>query len=172
MEKVFLGEKEGCYLYSRHTNPSVIAFGKKMAAMEGTEAAFGVSSGMAAISCTVEQILLDGGHMVTSNTIYGGTYALLKIFYQSVGLKYLLLILLISRHLKNQYVDTKLIYTEVMSNPLLGISDIRALGKIAKKYNIKLVVDNTFTPLIVKPKGWELTWLSIQQLNLFLGIVT
>lgn len=153
MEKVFLGEKEGCYLYSRHTNPSVIALGKKMAAMEGTEAAFGVASGMAAISCTVEQILLDGGHMVTSNTIYGGTYALFKNVLPKRGIEISFVDPFdMEAFEKAIRPDTKLIYTEVMSNPLLGISDIAALSKIAKKHNIKLVVDNTFTPLIVKPK--------------------
>jgi methionine-gamma-lyase len=153
MEKVFLGEREGCYLYSRHTNPSVIALGKKMAAMEGTEAAFGVASGMAAISCTVEQILLEGGHMVTSNTIYGGTYALFKNVLPKRGVEITFVDPFdIEAFEKAIRPDTKLIYTEVMSNPLLGISDISALSKITKKHGIKLVVDNTFTPLMVKPK--------------------
>lgn len=152
MEKVFLGEKEGCYLYSRHTNPTVIAFGKKMAAMEGTEAAFGVASGMAAISCTVEQILLDGGHMVTSNTIYGGTYALFKNVLPKRGIEISFVDPFDMQAFEKAIrPDTKLIYTEVMSNPLLGISDIAALSKIAKKHGVKLVVDNTFTPLLVKP---------------------
>ena len=53
MEKTFTGELQGCYLYSRHSNPSVNAFGKKFAALEGTEAALGVSSGMAAIACSI-----------------------------------------------------------------------------------------------------------------------
>lgn len=152
MEKVFLGEKEGCYLYSRHTNPSVNSFSRKMAAMEGTESAFGVSSGMAAITCSVEQILLEGGHMVTSNTIYGGTYALFKNVLPKRGIEISWVDPFdIEAFEKSIRPDTKLIYTEVMSNPLLGISDIEALAKIAKKNGIKLVVDNTFTPFIVKP---------------------
>ena len=155
MEQVFLGEKEGCYLYSRHTNPSVISFGKKMAAMEGTEAALGLSSGMAAISCTVEQILLEGGHMISSNTVYGGTWALFKNVLEKRGIEITYVDPFdVEAFRKAIRPETKLIYTEVMSNPLLGVSDIEELGKISKANNIKLVVDNTFTPMLVSPAKW------------------
>ena len=60
MQKVFEGEIQGCYLYSRHTNPSVMAFSQKMAAMEGSEAALGVASGMGAISSAILQIMKEG----------------------------------------------------------------------------------------------------------------
>src|SRR3989344_5332420 len=78
MEKTFRGEMGGCYLYSRHSNPTVAAFGKKIAAMEGMEAAVGLSSGMAAITCAVEQSVPAGGHLISSRVVYGGTYALFK----------------------------------------------------------------------------------------------
>lgn len=154
MEKVFQGELQGCYLYSRHSNPTVMAFSQKLAAMEGAEAAFGVASGMAAISCTVEQLLLNGGHMVSSNTIYGGTWALFK---NILSKRPNISISFVDPDKPGSFKeairsDTKLIYTETMSNPLLAISDISSLSKIAKKHNIPLVVDNTFTPIIVSPK--------------------
>jgi methionine-gamma-lyase len=153
MEKVFHGEIKGCYLYSRHSNPTVNAFSQKLAAVEGTEAAFGVASGMAAISCTVHQLLMDGGHMVSSNTIYGGTWALFKNILPKQGVK----IDFVDPYDVKAFEaaitpDTKVIYTESMSNPLLGVSDIPALAKLAKKHGCKLVVDNTFTPLIFSPK--------------------
>jgi methionine-gamma-lyase len=73
MERTFLGELQGCYLYGRHSNPTVNIFGKKIAAMESAEAALGVASGMAAIACTVDQIFLnDGvkkGHLIASRTV-------------------------------------------------------------------------------------------------------
>ena len=78
MEKVFRGELEGCYLYSRHSNPTVNMFGKKLAAMEGMEAALGVASGMSAVAATIDQMVPGGGHIVSSRTVYGGTYALFK----------------------------------------------------------------------------------------------
>ncbi|MBC7692004.1 MAG: aminotransferase class I/II-fold pyridoxal phosphate-dependent enzyme [Methylotenera sp.] len=164
MERVFRGEMQGCYLYSRHSNPSVTAFGKKMAAIEGMPAALGVASGMAAISCAVEQIFLNasgpatagaasslvGGHIVSSKVVYGGTYALFAN-------------VLPKRGITTTFVDpndlaaiekaitpeTKLIYTETMSNPLLAISHLKALSELAKKKNVKLVVDNTFTPVLI-----------------------
>ena len=80
MVKTFQGELEGCYLYSRHSNPSVSAFGKKLAAMEGMEEAIGLSSGMAAITCAVLQVAPKGGHIVASRTVYGGTFA----FFQNI----------------------------------------------------------------------------------------
>ncbi len=87
MEKTFLGEKEGCYLYSRHSNPTVNMFSQKMAALENTEAALGVASGMAAISCTLEQLMGNGGEIISSLTVYGGTYALFKNVFPKQNIK-------------------------------------------------------------------------------------
>ena len=153
MQKVFEGEIQGCYLYSRHTNPTVNAFSQKLAAMEGTESALGVSSGMAAISCAVMQVMMEGGHMISSNTIYGGTWALFKNILPKLGVS----ITFVDPSDSGAFEDaitpeTKLIYTETMSNPLLSISDIKSLSKITKKNNLKLVIDNTFTPLMIAPK--------------------
>jgi methionine-gamma-lyase len=152
MQKVFEGEIQGCYLYSRHTNPSVVAFSQKMAAMEGSEAALGVASGMGAISSAILQIMKQGGHIVSSNTIYGGTWALFKNILPKFGIK----ITFVDPSKPEEFEeaitpDTKVIYTETMSNPLLGISDIKALSNISKKNNLKLVIDNTFAPLMISP---------------------
>lgn len=152
MERTFQGELQGCYLYSRHSNPTVNIFGKKIAAMENAEAALGVASGMAAISCTLDQIMREGGHMVASRTVYGGTYALLKNILPSRGVKVDFVEITDLEAVKNAIKpDTKIIYTETLSNPLLNACDIEALSKICKSKNIKLVVDNTFTPLMVQP---------------------
>lgn len=152
MQRVFSGELEGCYLYSRHSNPSVTAFGSKLAAMEGMPAAFGVSSGMAAIACSVLQIMQGPGHMVASNTIYGGTWALFKNVFPKFGIE---VSLVDPKDLeaweKAVRTDTKIIYTETLSNPLLAIADLKRLGDLAKKIKAKFVVDNTFTPLMIAP---------------------
>lgn len=154
MERVFSGELQGCYLYSRHSNPTVTAFSKKMAAMENTEAAFGVASGMAAITCAVEQIMQNEGHIISSNTIYGGTYALFVNILQKRGIEITFVDPLdVSAFEKAIRPNTKMIYTETMSNPLLGVGDLEAIGKLCKKHSIKLVVDNTFTPLMVTPSN-------------------
>lgn len=156
MEKTFTGELQGCYLYSRHSNPTVNIFGKKIAAMEGAEAALGVASGMAAISCAIEQVFLNEGpgpgHIVASQTVYGGTYALLKNVLPARGIKVTFVDTTDLKAVEAAITpDTKLIYAETLSNPLLAVSDVRALAGISQKHQLKLVIDNTFTPMIVQP---------------------
>jgi methionine-gamma-lyase len=152
MEKVFNGELQGCYLYSRHSNPTVTAFGKKLAALEGAEAALGVSSGMAAIYCTIRQLMPQGGHLIASRTIYGGTYALFANVIQQCGVEVSFVdTSQISEIEKAVRPNTKILYVETMSNPLLKMADLPALKKVAVAKNLKLVVDNTFTPVLVRP---------------------
>jgi methionine-gamma-lyase len=155
MERTFQGELEGCYLYSRHSNPTVNALGKKIAAMEGMEAALGVASGMAAIDCAIEQIVKTGGHIVSSRTVYGGTYALFKNIFPRRGIKVTFVdpddLNAIEKAITP---STALIYTETLSNPLLRISNLKALGELKKKKGVKLMVDNTFAPLIVSPASY------------------
>jgi methionine-gamma-lyase len=156
MPEIFEGrrgpEKGGCFLYSRHFNPTVDVLDRYLAAMEGTEAAISTASGMAAISCCLLQICKSGDHIVSSDTIYGGSHALLND-------------LLPEMNIQTTFVDptdpnnfeqavqsnTKVLYTETVGNPTLKISDIPALSKLAKRLNLTLVVDNTFTPVIVSP---------------------
>ncbi len=78
MMDTFEGNLEGCYLYSRHSSPSNLYLGQALAAMEGTEAANVSSSGMGSISSVLLQLCSQGDHIVSSRTIYGGTYAFLK----------------------------------------------------------------------------------------------
>jgi len=152
MTKAFHGELTGCYLYSRHSNPSVNMFSAKIAAMEGMEAALGVSSGMAAIACTIEQLMPQGGHIVCSRTIYGGTYALFKNLLPRRGIQVTFVNPEdISTFERAITPETRLIYTETISNPLLTISDLKRLSELCRSKDLRLVVDNTFTPLIVAP---------------------
>lgn len=152
MAGVFDGEIDGCYLYSRHWNPSNKHLSQALAQMEGTESALVTASGMAALSSAIMQVCKAGDEVVASRTIYGGTYALLKNFLPQFGVHTKFVN---SNNLK-QVTDaigpnTKLIYCETMSNPMLEINDIRALSDIAKKNNCLLMVDNTFSPLIFSP---------------------
>lgn len=156
MERTFTGEKQGCYLYSRHSNPTVNIFGKKIAAMEGAEAALGVASGMAAIACTVEQIFLNqgnlSGHLIASQTLYGGTYAFFKNVLTKRGVKVTFVDTSDVKAVEAAITsETKVIYAETLSNPLLSVSDIKSLSGVCKKHDLKLVVDNTFTPMIIQP---------------------
>src|SRR6056297_682647 len=80
MFDTFEGNSEGCYLYSRHSSPSNLYLGEALAAMEGTETANVAASGMGAITSTLLQLCNAGDHIVSSRTVYGGTYAFMKNF--------------------------------------------------------------------------------------------
>lgn len=152
MFDTFEGNAEGCYLYSRHSSPMNLYLGEALAAMEGTESANVAASGMGAITPVLMQLCSAGDEIVSSRTIYGGTYAFMKN-------------MLPKWNIKTNFVDitkldaveaaitnnTKVLYCETVSNPLLEVADIESLAKLAKKHNIKLVVDNTFSPLSVAP---------------------
>jgi methionine-gamma-lyase len=152
MFDTFEGNAEGCYLYSRHSSPSNLYLDKAMAAMEGTEAANVSASGMGAITPTLLQLCNQGDHIVSSRTIYGGTYAFLKNFTPKFGIKTTFVDITKIENVEGAITPhTKVIYCETVSNPLLEVADIRSLSILAKKHNLKLVVDNTFSPLSVSP---------------------
>lgn len=152
MFDTFEGNTDGCYLYSRHSSPSNLYLGQALAAMENTEAANVTASGMGAITSVLLQLCKSGDEIVSSRTVYGGTYAFMKNFLPGLNIK-------------THFVDTtnldwverainsntKVLYCESLSNPLLEVSDIEGLAKIAKKHNIKLVIDNTFSPMLISP---------------------
>jgi len=152
MADTFEGSTDGCYLYSRHSTPSNNYLGEALAAMEGTAAANVASSGMGAITPTLLQLCGAGDHIVSSRTIYGGTYAFLKNFtprmqIQTSFVDITKLALVAAAITKN----TKVLYCESVSNPLLEVADIEGLAILAKKYRLTLVVDNTFSPLSISP---------------------
>jgi len=152
MFDTFEGNAEGCYLYSRHSSPSNLYLDKAMAAMEGTEAANVSASGMGAITPTLLQLCSHGDHIVSSRTIYGGTYAFLKNFTPKFGIKTTFVDITKIEIVEAAITrETKVIYCETVSNPLLEVADIASLSILAKKYNLTLVVDNTFSPLSVSP---------------------
>ena len=152
MEMVFGGEREGCYLYSRHMNPSTGYLAEAIANMENTDAAHVSASGMGSISSTIMQLCKSGDHIVSSRTIYGGTYAFMKNFLPRLNISTSFVDTTNLDAVKSAICDdTKILYCETMSNPLLEISDIKKLAEIAHENNLKLVVDNTFTPLIFSP---------------------
>lgn len=152
MFDTFEGNMEGCYLYSRHSSPSNLYLDKALAAMEGTETANVSASGMGAITPTLLQLCGSGDHIVSSRTIYGGTYAFLKNFIPRLGIKTTFVDITKLVAVEAAITpETKVLYCETVSNPLLEVADIVGLSKIAKKYNLTFVVDNTFSPLLVSP---------------------
>ena len=152
MGDVFEGTREGCYLYSRHTNPSTSYLGKALAEMEYMKGSILSASGMGAITTTLLQICNSGDEIISSRTIYGGTYAFMKNYLPKFNIKTIYVNTTKLDEIEAAITKkTKVIYCETMSNPLLEITDIHKISLIAKKHQIKLVVDNTFTPMIFSP---------------------
>jgi len=156
MPDLFQGRKaapEGCYLYGRHFNPTVYNLGRQLAAIEGTEAAYCAASGMAAIAAVIFQSCQSGDHIVASKTIYGGTYALLHDFLPAKANIHATLVDFTDLKAVAAAVTskTKVIYAESIANPTLRVADIPSLATIARKHGVQLVIDNTFSPLVLTP---------------------
>ena len=153
MFDTFEGNAEGCYLYSRHSSPSSLYLAQALAEMEGTESANVTASGMGAITSTLLQLCHSGDHIISSRTIYGGTYAFMKNFLPNYNIQTTFVDITDLEKVEKAITEkTKVIYCESVSNPLLEVADLAELSKICKKHQIKLVVDNTFSPLSISPK--------------------
>ncbi|MFA6127313.1 MAG: aminotransferase class I/II-fold pyridoxal phosphate-dependent enzyme [Bacteroidales bacterium] len=152
MADTFHGETQGCFLYSRHWNPSNKYLSDALAAMEGTEAAWVTASGMSAITCAILHCVKSGDHILSSVTSYGGTFAFMSNWIKRFDVEVSFVdITDLEAVKKAMQPNTRVIYTETMTNPMLQISDIPELSKIAHACGAKLIVDNTFTPMIVAP---------------------
>lgn len=152
MFDTFEGNADGCYLYSRHSSPMNLYLGEALAKMENTESANVTASGMGAITSVLMQLCKAGDHIISSRTIYGGTYAFLKNFLPPFNITTTFVDINNFESIENSiHENTKIIYCETVSNPLLEVADLRKLAEICKKHNLKLVVDNTFSPLTISP---------------------
>lgn len=151
-EAVF-AEKEPGYIYSRFTNPTVEAFEKRLALMEGGDACIATASGMAAEMSLLLALLRSGDHVVASRSLFGSTISLFNNYFVKFGVEF-------------SYVDpcdlaawraavrpgTKLFFAETPTNPLCEIVDVAGLAKIARKAGALLCIDNCFlTPALQKP---------------------
>ena len=157
MPEIFQGrrgpDQGGCFLYGRHFNPTVYALGRQIAALEGAETGYCTASGMGAISGTIHQLCNTGDQIVSSDTIYGGTFAL---FHDYLPLKSGIDVSFVDVSDLAAIAgaitkDTRVIYVESLANPTLRVANIPALARLAKKNGVKLVVDNTFSPLVLSP---------------------
>ena len=156
MPDLFEGRKgpdKGCYLYGRHFNPTVFNLGRQMAALESTEAGYCTASGMAAISATVLCLCNAGDEVVASNAMYGGTFAFLHDFLPAkTGIRTRFVDMTDLDAVANAITDkTRLLITESVSNPTLRLANIPRLANIAERRGVSLVVDNTFSPFVLRP---------------------
>ncbi|WP_025688579.1 trans-sulfuration enzyme family protein [Paenibacillus zanthoxyli] len=153
LNRVYDGEAEG-FIYSRMTNPVHEALKEVMRTIDGGEDALVFSSGMAAITSTLITHLKAGDHVLASQALYGETYEFLKYQLSKFNIDVTFI------NFDDEDIDlyftpnTRLVYTETISNPLMAVNDLRKLAEVAHEYGAKLVVDNTFaTPVVCQPLG-------------------
>lgn len=142
--KLFALEESG-NIYSRIMNPTVDAFEKRVALLEGGVAAVALSSGMAAIAFSILNIARAGDHIVVASSVYGGTY---NLFANTLP-RYGITATFVDERNPEEFEaaikeNTKAIYAETIGNPSLSIVDIEKVADIAHKHEIPLIIDNTF----------------------------
>lgn len=140
-------------IYGRLTNPTEDVFEQRIAKLEGGVAALAVASGAAAISYTIQNLALAGGHIVAASNIYGGTYNLLEHTLPQYGITTTFVDPADFNDVKHAIQEnTKAIFIETLGNPNSDVVDIEGIAEIAHAHNIPLVIDNTFaTPYLVRP---------------------
>ena len=148
----FAGNEQG-YIYTRLGNPTTAELERKMAILEGAEAAAATASGMGAVSAALLANLQMGDHLVASNAVYGCTYALMTTQFARFGIEVSLVdfssLADIEAAIK---ANTKVIFCETPVNPHLQVFDLAAIATIAKRHQLVSIVDNTFmTPLLQRP---------------------
>lgn len=145
------GKHKG-YEYSRSGNPTRAALEQLIAELENGKHGFAFASGLAAIS-TVLSLFKSGDEIIISNDVYGGTFRLLDKVFNQFGIKYIQVDTSdINKVEQAIHPGVKAIYIETPTNPLLGITDLKAIADLAKKHQFLSIVDNTFyTPYIQRP---------------------
>ena len=152
MRASFSEEKER-NIYSRFTNPNTSEFTEKIAKMEGAEAGFSFATGMSAVFSSLAALLNSGDHIISARSVFGSTHSLFTKFFPKWNISH--------SYFNVNEVDkieslikpeTKIIFAETPTNPGVDVLDLELLGKIAKKHNLILVIDNCFaTPWLQNP---------------------
>jgi len=144
--------KSSAYIYTRYGNPTLTVAEKKIAALEGAEAAVVTSSGMAAISSALLGVLKQGDELISTAQLYGGSYRLMRDVFPDMGITV--------RHVPTSLEGieslvtprTKVLYVETPTNPTLRLVNLEKAIAFAKKHNLISIIDNTFaTPILQKP---------------------
>ena len=145
--------REGGNIYSRLMNPTSDVFEQRMAALENGAAAFATASGSAAIDYAIRNIVTCGDHIVSSSTVYGGTYNLFANTLTDSGITTSFVDGSDPKNFEEAIQDnTKAVYLESLGNPNADIIDLEAVSEIAHRHGIPVIVDNTFaTPFLFRP---------------------
>ena len=144
--------KRPAYIYTRYGNPTLSVAEKKIAALEGAEAAIVTASGMAAISSALLSVLKTGDEVIATRALYGGTYRLMRDVFPRMGI--------VVRHVETDLAGierlvnprTKVLYIETPTNPTLRLVDLQKAIAFAKEWDFISLIDNTFaSPVLQKP---------------------
>jgi O-succinylhomoserine sulfhydrylase len=151
-ERRFKGDEEG-FVYSRYSNPTVDMFEKRMCALEGAEAARGTASGMAAVNASLFSFLKAGDHVVSARALFGSCRYIVEDLLPRFGVE---TTLIDGRDLSAWEVamrpNTRAVFFETPTNPVLELVDIEAVSKIAHRAGALVVIDNVFaTPMLQRP---------------------
>jgi O-succinylhomoserine sulfhydrylase len=151
-ERRFKGDEEG-FVYSRYSNPTVDMFERRMCALEGAEAARGTASGMAAVTAALFSFLKAGDHVVSARALFGSCRYIVEDLLPRFGVE---TTLIDGRDLSAWEAamrpNTRAVFFETPTNPVLELVDIEAVSKIAHKAGALVVVDNVFaTPMLQRP---------------------
>jgi O-acetylhomoserine/O-acetylserine sulfhydrylase-like pyridoxal-dependent enzyme len=152
-KRLFAGQEEG-FIYTRINNPTVDKLEKRLAALENAEAGLATSSGMSAINLVALHLANFGGHIVSSNRLYGGVFHLFRERLPALGIKVSFVEnpFDLKKWEKAIRKNTKFLYVENPSNPLMDIFDLEKLAELAHRHHLPLVVDSTLaTPVLLRP---------------------
>jgi len=153
--RLFALQEEG-NIYTRISNPTTNVFEKRMASLEGGVGALEVSSGHAAQATAILAICNAGDHIVSTSTLYGGTVTQFKYTFPRLGIDVTLVDPSDPENFRRAIQpNTKIIYGETISNPLVNVFPFEEVAKIAQEFGIPLMIDNTFaTPYLCRPFEW------------------
>ena len=140
-------------IYTRIMNPTTAVFEERMASLEGGVGALGVSSGQAAQMLTITSLCESGDELVSSSTLYGGTYTQFDVTFRRLGFHTIFVDPDDPERFRNAITPkTKLLYVETIANPRMNVVDLQAVAAIAHGAKVPLVVDNTFaSPYLCRP---------------------
>ena len=150
-EDIFAG-KSPKPLYARMGNPTSSVLEEKLSKMEGGIATIATSSGMGAITMSIMSLCSSGDEIISIGGLFGGSYALMSQTLPRFGIKTHFLSCDEIELIESKITDnTKIIFCESIGNPSLRLPNLQAIGKIASKYGIAFIVDNTISPIVIKP---------------------
>jgi O-succinylhomoserine sulfhydrylase len=152
MRAAFAEEKER-NIYSRFSNPNTSEFAEKVALLEGAEAGFAFATGMSAVYSTLATLLNSGDHIVSARSIFGSTHSLFTKYFPKWNISHSYFNVNEEDKIESLIKpETKILFAESPTNPGVDILDLENLGRIAKKHNLLLIIDNCFaTPYLQNP---------------------